>query len=199
MLLELIFCNYAKHNPLNLKRLIAIFFLILFLFNLGGYHLVFWEMQRQAKKDLLYRLDADNYAFGETIILTLPLSLPYNTNTEEFQRVDGGDFEYEGEHYVVVKQKFENDVLYLVCVKNNQSKKIEAAQTDYTKLANDLPAGTKQAQNFIGKLFKDYTSSLTFDKTRVNTLLDEFFFADMQPLLTIVDYSIDSPPPEGRS
>jgi len=60
-----------------MKRAFSIFFLALFLFNIGGYYLVYWGLQSQAKKDLLHRLDAENYSSEDLIVISVPMSLPY--------------------------------------------------------------------------------------------------------------------------
>lgn len=181
--------------PLNLKRIVSIFLLAVFLFNLGGYHLVFWGMQRSAKQELLHRLDADDSAFGETMVLEVPLSLPYPLHSEGFQRANG-DFEFQGEFYKVIKQKWEKDVLYIVCLKDSKAKEISTAHADYSKLVNDMPAGTKQALNFFGKLFKDYTRTESLVDDRQDALLSELTFIDPVYSLSGRNYSVDSPPPE---
>ena len=178
-----------------MKRITAIFFLLLFLFNIGGYHLLFWGIQRQAKHALLQRLDAEAYSSGETIVLTIPLTLPYPPQQEGFHRVNG-EFDYNGEHYKLVKQKLDKDVLYLVCLKDTKAKKIATAFSDYSKLANDLPSDSKQTRNMLGKLFKDFNSPIITLQPRINLLLREIRFVEPRPLLSSQDFTIDSPPPE---
>ncbi|MBL7858099.1 MAG: hypothetical protein JNM57_10465 [Cyclobacteriaceae bacterium] len=189
------FLNYVYPNPPNLKRIVSIFFLAVFLFNVGGYYLIFWGMQRQARLDLLHQLDADQYASSETIILTIPLTLPYPVFQDGFQRVNG-EFEYQGEFYKLVKQKLENDVLHVVCIKDTKAKNIDQILVDYSKLANDIPSGTKQSQNFLAKLFKDYQTTEVCTSARENILLSEIEFHDVAPTLVSNSFSINAPPPE---
>ena len=77
MVFPALFGKYVTPNPETLRRIISIFFLFLFLFNVGGYYIVFLGMKAKAKKDLLTRLDANDYTTDETLVLSVPLSMPY--------------------------------------------------------------------------------------------------------------------------
>ena len=83
---------------------------MIFLFNVGGYYLVFWGVRTQAKKDLLHRLDADQYSSEDLVVLSIPVNLPYPIQQNGYERVDG-EFEYGGEYYNLVKQRLQNDTL----------------------------------------------------------------------------------------
>lgn len=151
-------------------------------------------MQTQAKKDLLERLDANQYSREEVVVLTIPLSLPYPIQNNGYERVNG-DFEYQGEYYKLVKQKLENDTLFLVCIKDVEAKKIEVAMTDYSKLANNVPAGSKQALNFLGKLYKDFNTSEFVKLYKSRALYRTVFYAKTDLNLPVNVYPVDSPPP----
>lgn len=138
-----------------MKRAFSILFLVIFLFNVGGYYLVFWGLRSQARKDLLHRLDADKYSAEELIVVAIPMALPYPNQESRFERVDG-QFEYKGEFYNLVKQRIENDTLFIVCIKNRQEKELVNAMNEYSDLANNLPTGAKHTLDLFGKLFKDY-------------------------------------------
>jgi hypothetical protein len=178
-----------------LKKLASIFFLLVFLFNVGGYYIVFWGMQNQAKHNLLQRLDANNYSSNEVVVLTIPLTLPYPVNQNGYERVDG-DFEYKGEYFKLVKQKLENDTLFIVCIRDVAAKKIEVAMSDFTKLSNNVPAGSKQAQNFLAKMFKDFNTSRFVQFYRSKQLPLKVFYAEQSTKVIDVDYPVDSPPPQ---
>ncbi|MDH4088826.1 MAG: hypothetical protein OEV74_01030 [Cyclobacteriaceae bacterium] len=141
-----------------MKKLFSILFLLIFLFNIGGYYLVFWGVRSQAKKDLLHRLDADEYSSKDLIVLTIPISLPYPIHQDGYERVDG-EFEYQGEYFNLVKQRLENDTLFMVCIKDRHEKNLVEAFNEYASLANDLPSGAKHTMDLFGKLFKDYSTT----------------------------------------
>jgi hypothetical protein len=131
--------------------------LIVFLFNVGGYYIVFWGLRLQADKQLTTRLDADLYNTHETIELKIPVTLPYPIQQQEFQRIDGR-FEHHGEFFKLVKHKLQNDTLYIICIRDHQTKHLVNTMTDYVKLTQALPGTSQKALNFLGKLLKDFYS-----------------------------------------
>lgn len=153
-------------------------------------------MEKQANHKLLQRLEANQYSDQETIVLTIPLNMPYPIHQNGYERVDG-EFEYQGEQYKLVKQKLENDTLFIVCIKDHEAKKISAVLADYSKMANNLPAGSKQALNFLSKLFKDYTKTESFKPAFTWVMLAGIEFNEVSFNLPIQSYPVESPPPEG--
>jgi hypothetical protein len=119
------------------KKVTALFFITLFLFNLFGYRLVVQYMQQKVSDQLEARLDRNLYNESQLIELKVPLHLPYQTNWSAYQRFDG-EIEVEGIMYKYVKRKVANDTLYLMCIPNTKKMNLETAKNDYFKLSNDL-------------------------------------------------------------
>jgi hypothetical protein len=157
--------------------------------------LVFWALRSQAKLDLLHRLDADAYSSKEVVVLTLPVSLPYPIHDPTYERANG-EIEYKGEFYQLVKQKVENDTLFMVCVKDHDQKRLNEAINEYTDLTNNLPAGSKRAMDLLGKLFKDFTSIDSFMPSFAPNLSDGILFPFTSSLIIQLPLSVESPPPE---
>lgn len=111
----------------------------------------------QAKREVVQKLDNEDYLPEETITLKFPMSLPYPIHTDNYHRVNG-EFEYNGQHYKLVKQKLEADTLYIVCYKDNSVKRIDNAFADFARFSNDLPLSGKNSLTFMGKMMKDYES-----------------------------------------
>lgn len=178
-----------------MKRALAIFFLLIFLFNAGGYYAVFWAFHYQAENNLMQRLDAGHYTAEEEITISIPISLPYPIHQNDYERTTG-EFEYKGEHYKLVKQKLEGNTLLLVCVRNVQANKLKLAMSDYSKTLNDLPTQSKQTLSLLGKLFKDFTSAsnIAFAGSAGKTI----HFRDTEKSFNLLSqyYPIVSPPPE---
>ena len=188
--------TYINLDPL--RRLVSILFLIIFLFNLGGYYLVFWGMEVQAKRDLLVRLETESYSSDELVVLTIPVSLPYATNDADYESV-AGEFMHNGQYYKLVKQKYENDNLYIVCIKDESTSSISRQLTDYTKVANNLPMGSKQSLNFLAKIYKDYEPN-DFDYAYLSKyVFEQSFFALADSDVIEKSSAVDSPPPESHS
>jgi hypothetical protein len=137
------------------KRGFTIFLLALFLLNVLGYYGVFLGLQVNNTRAMQARFDTDSYDQFHEVTVKVPLTVAYLNDSRDYVRVDG-EFEHEGEVYRMVKQRYQSDTLYIVCVKDKASKKINQALTDYVKTFSDKPAGekgnTKTIQNFI----KDY-------------------------------------------
>ena len=157
--------------------------------------MVFWALRSQAKSDLLHRLDADSYSSEEVVVLTIPVSLPYPVYDEGYQRANG-ELEYNGEYYQLLKQKIENDTLFMVCVKDHQQKRLDRTMNEYTNLANNLPTSAKHTMDLMGKLFKDFTvTSFTTPSIALALKYDILFSSGNFSIIQQV-FPIDSPPPE---
>lgn len=130
---------------------------MVFLFNVGGYYIVFWGLRLETDQQLTARLDAGLYDADATIEVKIPVTLPYPIYTEGFKRVDG-KFEHNGEFYKLVKHKLQNDTLYIVCIRDGETRELVNAMTDYVRLTQAIPISHEKAQNFLGKLAKDFLS-----------------------------------------
>lgn len=151
-------------------------------------------MEKQANHKLLERLEANQYSDQETVVLTIPLTMPYPVYQNGYERVHG-EFEYQGAQYTLVKQKLENDTLFIVCIRNEESKKISAVLADFSKLTNNLPAGSKQALNLLSKLFKDFTTTDHWSASFKCFILSTAPYSDIEVRLTSPSVPVDSPPP----
>jgi len=120
-----------------MKKLAAIFFLSLFLFNVIGYRLVFYYAQQKADAATETAFDNNSYSEKDLITIKVPISLPYQTNWKEFERVDG-EVTLDGKLYKYVKRKVENGQLVLLCLPDEHKMRLQTARDDFFKLANDL-------------------------------------------------------------
>ena len=152
-------------------------------------------MQNHVTTGLLKRLDAGNYSKGETFVLTFPLSLPYPVGEYDYKRVNG-EFEFRGESYRLVKQKVENDTVFIVCLRDSESTKIAAAFNDFTKLSHNLPATNKKALNFLAKLYKDFKSTEFRMLYQSRMMYERVYIAFESFDPGSRDLPVDSPPPE---
>jgi hypothetical protein len=148
-----IFDNYAL--LLNrLKRLIAIFLVLLLLFNALGFYGLFVGLRYKTSLDLVQRLDNHEYLEEETVTLKIPLTVPYHPGSE-YERVDG-EIEHEGEFYRLVKQKLEKDTLYIVCIRDHDTKRIKQALADYVKTFTEKPVDAKHSGKVLNTFIKDF-------------------------------------------
>jgi hypothetical protein len=178
-----------------LKRAFSILFLIIFLFNVGGYYLVFWVLRHQANLELSARVEEKSFSKEETIEIRIPLNLPYPLHARGFERLDR-QFEYKGEYYKLVKHELDNNTLIVVCIKNVQEKHLVKTMNDYANLANDLPGTAKKAMNFLGKLLKDYQTGKSIEVSQNLALQYHITFIDLDTSILTMPSSIPSPPPK---
>jgi hypothetical protein len=114
------------------KRLLAIVILNIFLLNVLGYYPVLIGLQKMAGREMTERLDSDMYDLGSTITFKIPLTVPYGTDSEHYEAING-QFEKGGVVYRMVKQRLYHDTLYIVCVKDDLASKINTALADFAQ------------------------------------------------------------------
>lgn len=129
----------------------------MFLFNVGGYYIVFWALRYQINQEISNRLEGNHFENDEMISLKIPIALPYVNNDEGYRQATG-QIEYRGEFYKLVKQKQEGDTLIIVCIKNHEERQLVKTMIDYANLSNDLPFQSKKTQGLLSKLLKEYAS-----------------------------------------
>jgi hypothetical protein len=141
------------------KRTFSITMLFLFLLNVLGYYGVLVGLQIKNTQNLSAQFDEDDYERQHEVTIKVPITVPYQSDTREYVRVNG-EFEHEGDVYKMVKQRLQRDTLYIVCVKDNTSKKINQALKDYVKTYTDKPSSSK-SQTMLQNLIKDYITTST--------------------------------------
>ena len=142
-----------------MKKAFSILLLINFLFNLGGYYFFFWAMKVQATHELSIKIDEGDYSDNETFEIKIPITLPYPLQTNEFER-QTGQFVYKQEYYQLVKQKYENDTLTIVCLKDAESKQLTKAMDSFSEASGHQPL-QDGSLNIPAKIFQEYVSSLS--------------------------------------
>jgi hypothetical protein len=176
------------------KKLLSLLLVVLLLFNVLGYYGLFLGLQYQNSQQMIAKFDAEEYSNSETITIKVPITIPYASDSRDYERVNG-QFEHEGEFYRLVKQRLLHDTLFIVCVKDMQSKNIHQALTSYVKTFTDKPVDNHSNTKAFSLLSKDYishtvsighsSSGWSFDVVKKTSLLT--FIPTFYP-------SIDPPP-----
>ena len=141
-----------------MRQLFSTALVLLLLLNVLGYYAFFEGLQYQNKQQIIQRLDVADFDESETFTFKIPMTIPYATDSKEFERVDG-EFEYNGEFFHMVKQRLYKDTLYIVCIRDNTSKQIHQALTDYVKTFSDQPVNSKGSTKILPSFIKDYFSN----------------------------------------
>jgi hypothetical protein len=120
-----------------------------------GYYGVFLGLHLKNDIAQSKALDADLYDQSNAITLKVPVSIPYMPDQSDFERVNG-QFEHNGELYRLVKQRYAQDTLTVVCIKDQEHKKIDLALTDYVKTFTDKATDNKSSSKTTISFIKDY-------------------------------------------
>jgi hypothetical protein len=135
---------YLVAKLTGLKKPIAILLLIIHSFNLAGYPAIFAFLQHKASGKIIVQLDKGDYNDAQLVEVKIPYPLPYSTNWNAYERVNG-EIEVNGIHYNYVKRKLSNDTLYMMCIPNAEKTKLSVAKHDYFNVLNGV------AENHSGK------------------------------------------------
>lgn len=178
-----------------MRKLVILGLLALLLLNVAGYYGVFITAKFQNTQSQIIRFDGDDYDPSKAETIKIPLKLAYPVQDNGFERVDG-EFQYEGEFYRLIKQRFYQDTLHIICTKDQHLKNIHEALTDYVKTFSDNPTDTKSGSKIKIDFIKDYLGSTT-------SILHESFgwsyslsYSGETNYKQIIFLSIPSPPPE---
>lgn len=142
-----------------MKNLSAILFTLLVLFNALGFYTIFLGWEYKNETQLIQSFDRGNYNTEHEITLQIPVSIPYATDQADFERVNG-EFNYKGEVYRLVKQRYSNDTLHIVCVRDVESKRIHSALQDYVKTLSAHADNSKNSNKITISFIKDYYQPL---------------------------------------
>ena len=177
-----------------MKRLIAIFLVFLLLFNALGFYGLFVGLRYKTAIDLVARLDKQQYLDEETVTLRIPMTLPYHQDSE-YERVDG-EIEHQGEFYRLVKQKLQKDTLYIVCIKDYDSKRIKQALADYVKTFTDKPVDAKSSGKILTSFIKDFLPTTLEIKPASAGWNYSVTIADISESFDSRSLAVFSPPPQ---
>lgn len=97
-----------------------------------GYYAVFLGLYYHNDWAITKAIDADAYDESQTLTIKVPVSIPYMPDQADFERVSG-EFSHEGELFRLVKQKYAQDTLTIVCVRDTEHEKIDRVLSEYAK------------------------------------------------------------------
>ncbi len=121
-----------------LLRIIAsIFFLSILLFNWFGYRLVMDYVQQQSDTHFEQKINNNEYDATALIEVRAPVSLPYQTDWKDFERVSG-EITINGMHYKYVERKLEGGEMIYRCIPDENKARLVNARENFFKLVNDL-------------------------------------------------------------
>lgn len=157
-----------------MKKLTAILLLLLLLFNLIGYRWFFAFTIRQWDGQITAALDKERYNEQDLITIKVPLSLPYQTDRSDFERVDG-EISIDGQWYKYVKRKVVNGELVLLCLPDRKKAKLQTAKDNFFKLTNLLQTATSAKKPVHNQLLSFNDIAQDYDNVLPQWLLPVFY------------------------
>jgi hypothetical protein len=182
-----------------LKKLTAILLLTVFLFNIIGYKLVYHFLQQASDQQLHTLLDKNLYNEAELIAIKIPLSLPYQNDQKEFERVDG-EINFSGKIYKYVKRKISGGNLVLMCLPDYNKMRLKKQKDDFDKNLNGIaqtPSSKKQdsKSNSLKNVLNEYDeSNYQYFFARFGSFSKSSFFDQQKSLSTSPHLSPEQPP-----
>ncbi|RXK60876.1 hypothetical protein ESA94_10480 [Lacibacter luteus] len=94
-------------------------------------------VQQKADSRFEQKIDNNDYDASALIEVRAPVSLPYQTDWKEFERVSG-EITINGMHYKYVERKLEGGEMIYKCIPDEGKARLLNARENFFKLVNDL-------------------------------------------------------------
>lgn len=183
-----------------MKKLLAILLIAMLAFNWYGYELLVNHLQQRSDRQLEARLDAGEYDQQQLIELSVALDLPYTTDWENFERVDG-DVVIDGIHYKYVERKYEQGRMIYKCIPNSDKARLQNARDAFFQLAYDMQrsSDSKQPVNnapAFKKALSDYEQQIETDPFRMVTIRSGLLYVHAAEACAAGHFNLPAQPPE---
>ena len=132
------------------------------MFNMVGYKFVANYFESKATEDLQALLDQNNYSDADLISFKFQSSLPYHSNSKEFETMNG-NIDINGVNYQYVKKRFYNDSLEVLCIPNIVNSSIKNSQNDFAKQLIDNIASAQTKKSPFNQIVKTTLSDFTLE------------------------------------
>ncbi len=174
-----------------MKKFASIFFLSILLFNWIGYRLLSSLLEEKANTAFIASLDNNQYNDDDLITIKLPSNIPYYTNSDHFNRMEGA-IELNGKQYNFVKCRMYRDSIEYLCIPNNYRTKLTNARNEFYKVVNDLQhssqgkksGNTESIKSLLSEYYQENNSwgfsSYSTDKSITSSV---FVFFILKPSL----------------
>lgn len=94
---------------------------MLMVLNAIGYYSFLVVVKDHISQQTRARLETNMHDIGGSLIVKLPVSLPYGLETSGSYESAHGEIIYEGSVYQRIKQRLYGDTLYVMCIRDNEA------------------------------------------------------------------------------
>ena len=177
-----------------MKKSIPILLLCCFALYHFGYYGFYFSYSVKIESDWTDKIFNENGKLEERIKL-IPLALPYMADQENFQ-VTNTTFEENGQHYRIIRQRYENDTLEIVYVtdedKANLNKTLKQWISSLVQDENPDHSGNSILSNFFAKDYSKPENGFQFIPfNQIKQQFTSLIFLEFEN----VSPGLDSPPP----
>jgi hypothetical protein len=138
-----------------LKRLAAIVFFVVILFNFYGYRVVIAYMQSNSDVQAEEQIDKNNYNEQQLVSIKTKLDLPYYSSSPDYERAYGA-ITINGINYQYVKRRVYRDTLELLCLPNEAKTKLQSVKNELAKSFADGQPSTPKKNTTIKITLPDF-------------------------------------------
>jgi hypothetical protein len=188
------FCSRQLSNKMN--RIIAKFFLLVQVLNLGGYLLLHWCAVQHTDDLFDARVEQGKYNQNELVEVAIPVEMPgmhdWNSYIPVFGCVQFGENAY---NYVQIKVT--SNMLYLKCVPNYETTKLYTQNVIHAEAIKDIPVPKKDHVPYPHVLFT-HAFNVSIQRFAVHVPSTETAkpISDYQPPLIERQVDIPKQPPK---
>jgi hypothetical protein len=144
------------------KKLTAILFLTVFVFNLVGFKLVYFMLQQNADSQFIILVDNNKFDSRNLVQIKIPNPIPYTKAAANFDRIDG-EITFNNKVYKYVYRKISENYITILCLPDAKKTKLNTAEKKFERSVNN-PTQEQQNTKTTCKLVK--TNLTDFDYFR---------------------------------
>ena len=156
------------------KKIIAILFLFILIFNIIGYKLIIAYYEFKSQTQMAGIIEAKKYAQEDLISLKIPVNLPYSPNNQDFENFEG-NIDINGINYQYIKKRIYKDTLEVICIANYSKTYIQQSSKYIEKSNFDFSNSSKKSiTNNIIKMSNFYFVNSTENNWYTNKIHIDF-------------------------
>lgn len=177
-----------------MKRFAALSLVALLLYHALGQVAAFWASEWQEDRELAANLTVYH---STDALVEFEIPVPLHQYGLETRDESGGEFEYDGTFYNIVRREIRNDTLHLYCYEDRDELNRRADLGDFIqKNVTGESNSSKKAGSWLKNWVKDYA--------QFARVVPFFLFEDVPTVVLpayavayeLPSFSISSPPPE---
>ena len=118
----------------------------------------FYYAEENADIRMEASLDKNEYDESDLVMFRIPLSMPYQMEKTNFERVDG-EISLGGRIYKYVKRRISHGNLILLCLPDSHKMVLKKVKTEYGNYANDIGTSSANKESSHSSLHSNHSTS----------------------------------------